>query len=185
MIKDTASHSRGAFRVRALHHRPFQELEGAGKAECSPHPWPPRERSARGVDHRYGGSIPAFPARVVYGLLRALPGEPACLPPSSAQDFRLAQTWRLHGRARTTRLRRPHQCRTSCGTSASTAFRSTFVTTRTPLLPERNERKDATDLGCSQSNLFFAEHLDQPNRLDSARQNLSFGAGKFCVSKAV
>jgi hypothetical protein len=40
-----------------------------------------RTRSAR-VDHRFNRITPAFPARMVYGLLRALPGDRACLPPS-------------------------------------------------------------------------------------------------------
>ena len=49
-----------------------------------------------------------LPRTVVYGLFRALPGEPACLPPSPSQDlWSPATTWRLHGRTRTTRLRRP------------------------------------------------------------------------------
>jgi hypothetical protein len=40
-----------------------------------------RTKSAR-VDHRFNRIIPAFPARMVYGLLRALPGDRAFLPPS-------------------------------------------------------------------------------------------------------
>jgi hypothetical protein len=34
-----------------------------------------RQKNAR-VDHRFNRIIPAFPARMVYGLLRTLPGEP-------------------------------------------------------------------------------------------------------------
>src|ERR1700676_4117417 len=40
-----------------------------------------RTKSAR-VDHRFNRITPAFPARMVYGLLRALPGDRAFLPPS-------------------------------------------------------------------------------------------------------
>ena len=40
-----------------------------------------RTKSAR-VDHRFNRITPAFPARMVYGLLRALLGDRACLPPS-------------------------------------------------------------------------------------------------------
>jgi hypothetical protein len=40
-----------------------------------------RTKSAR-VDHRFNRITPAFPARMVYGLLRALPGDRALLPPS-------------------------------------------------------------------------------------------------------
>src|SRR6185312_15142970 len=54
-------------------------------------------REAR-VDHRYRRIHSGLPCAMVYGLLRALPGEPACLPPSSARcDFRivanLAPAW--------------------------------------------------------------------------------------------
>src|SRR5260370_42151271 len=34
--------------------------------------------------HRYTGNNPAFPAQWFYGLLRALPGDQACLTPSPA-----------------------------------------------------------------------------------------------------
>ena len=40
-----------------------------------------RTKNAR-VDHRFNRITPAFPARMVYGLLRALPGDRAFLPPS-------------------------------------------------------------------------------------------------------
>src|SRR5690349_2985620 len=52
--------------------------EGARKTGCAPHP-PSRvlfahsKRCTRA--YRFGGSIPAFPAQWLYGLLRALPGE--------------------------------------------------------------------------------------------------------------
>src|SRR5258706_2248127 len=35
--------------------------------------------------HRYTGANPAFPAQWFYGLLRALPGDQACLTPSPAR----------------------------------------------------------------------------------------------------
>jgi hypothetical protein len=37
-----------------------------------------RQKNAR-VDHRFNRITPAFPARMVYGLLRTLPGEPSSL----------------------------------------------------------------------------------------------------------
>jgi len=37
--------------------------EGAGKAGCRPHPWPASRKKAGGENHRFGQSIPAFPAR--------------------------------------------------------------------------------------------------------------------------
>src|SRR5258705_5212886 len=35
-------------------------------------------------NHRYSGGNPTFPAQWFYGVLRALPGDQACLTPSSA-----------------------------------------------------------------------------------------------------
>jgi len=57
---------------------------GAGKAGCRRHPHRRvrrrATRDAHGFD-RYSLDIPAFPARWLYGLLRALPGERPFLPP--------------------------------------------------------------------------------------------------------
>ena len=52
-----------------------------------------RTKSAR-VDHRFNRIIPAFPARMGYGLLRALPGDRALLPPSpSGLTVHLESGW--------------------------------------------------------------------------------------------
>jgi len=57
------------------------------------------------------GEHPTFPAQWLYGLLRALPGEPctvatvACAH-SSIGPMRYRQAWRQHWGVRTTRLRR-------------------------------------------------------------------------------
>src|ERR1700758_2123616 len=61
------------------------ETEGAGNAGCTPHPLPrvQNEKTHAG-QHRYAEITPALPAQWLYGLLRALPGEPAFLPPSPA-----------------------------------------------------------------------------------------------------
>src|SRR5881398_2937861 len=53
------------------------EIEGAGKTGCLLHPRS-RVRFAQSKLHtsiQGSGSIPAFPAQWLYGLLRALPGE--------------------------------------------------------------------------------------------------------------
>ncbi len=106
---------------------------------------PSRKKVAqRREDHRWARNHSGLPCAVVYGLLRALPGEPAFCHRRLA-DHHVRKTWRLHGRARTTRLRRPRGCRSSVSTLASTAFRSTFVTTRTPLVSVRNGREDNSD----------------------------------------
>ena len=61
----------------------FTLLENRGRRE-SRAPIAPavvRTKSAR-VDHRFNRDHPGFPRAMVYGLLRALPGERAFLPPS-------------------------------------------------------------------------------------------------------
>jgi hypothetical protein len=64
--------------TRGLHLRlPSSLLEGAGKTGCLLHPRS-RVRFAQTKGHtsiQGSGSIPAFPAQWLYGLLRALPGE--------------------------------------------------------------------------------------------------------------
>jgi hypothetical protein len=95
--------------------------------------------------YRFSGGNPAFPAQWFYGLFRALPGEPssfatvACRIPSA----NLAPA----SGARTTRLRRPLELRSSVATPASTASHRTFVTTRDPPLSS-GETREAKSLIC-------------------------------------
>jgi hypothetical protein len=131
-------YSRGALRARVLHVLVPPERRGQGRpgGRCTRGPRAKRLREVR-VDHRYRRDQPGLPCAMVYGLLRALPGEPAfatvalrsissaglsaCMGAPGPHDFAVRE-----------------RCRSSVGTSASTAFRSTFVTTRTPLASERN-----------------------------------------------
>src|SRR5437867_3798793 len=77
MTVDTVSRSRDMF-ARGLHLRcPRRKLEGTGKTGCLLLPRS-RVRFAQTKGHtsiQGSGSIPAFPAQWLYGLLRALPGE--------------------------------------------------------------------------------------------------------------
>ena len=59
--------------------------EGAGKAGCALHPRSHVQKCAKQIRtraYRFSGEHPAFPAQWFYGLLRALPGDRAFLPPS-------------------------------------------------------------------------------------------------------
>jgi hypothetical protein len=61
-------------------HDPFaQEIEGAGKAGCFAHPQPRvgNEKTTRAKVTTGSPNNPAFPARWLYGLFRALPGDRA------------------------------------------------------------------------------------------------------------
>src|SRR6266403_4549042 len=65
---------------------PLLTREGAGNAGRSMRPRP-RVRNKKAHEHSHHGHTgnhPAFPAQWFYGLLRALPGDQALLPPSPA-----------------------------------------------------------------------------------------------------
>jgi hypothetical protein len=87
-------------------------------------------------------SAGTFPARWFYDFLRALPGDQALLSPSPAK--RLADLTPALGRQNHTSSSSADQRRSSASPSASIASRSTFVTTRTSLLPERDGRLNNT-----------------------------------------
>src|SRR5438876_8120020 len=77
--------------------------------------------------HRYTGVNPAFPAQWFYGLLRALPGDQACLTPSSA--LLIADLTPASGRQNHTTS--PYaSARFVKGTAASTASRPALMTLR-------------------------------------------------------
>src|ERR1700716_900458 len=82
--------------------------------------------------YRFSGGNPAFPAQWFYGLFRALPGEPSSFATVTSQIS--PQSLAPASGARTTRLRRPLESRSSVATFASTASHRTFVTTRDPPL---------------------------------------------------
>jgi hypothetical protein len=65
---------------------PLLTIEGAGNAGRSMHPQPrvQMKKVHEHSHHGHTGNHPAFPAQWFYGLLRALPGDQACLTPSPA-----------------------------------------------------------------------------------------------------
>jgi len=74
---DITSRSRGLMYPSFASRLPSSKSEGAGKTGCLLHPRS-RVRFAQTKLHtsiQGSGSIPAFPAQWLYGLLRALPGE--------------------------------------------------------------------------------------------------------------
>src|SRR5206468_10037934 len=67
-----------------------RKTEGAGVPECALHPRS-RVPLRKGTAHLHTGSAestPTSPTQWLYGVLRALPGERRCLPPSSADTSR-------------------------------------------------------------------------------------------------
>ena len=119
---------------------------------------------------------------MVLRLIRALPGDRALLPPSLSRILlprKLSASVGAPG---------PHdfavrdQRRSSCDTTASTASRPTFVTTRTPLLPRRDGGKRTQFLVFRKRNI-CAWRTDNPDQIESARE-ISFCAHAFWQRKS-
>jgi hypothetical protein len=112
--------------------RPPDEQRAQGRPGAGWHPWPPVphivHRMHRGNDHRWSRDIPAFPAQWFTAYSALSPVSRALLPPSSLRSLLLTNLTPASG-ARTTRLRRPFQPRSSVAAYASTASHRTFVTT--------------------------------------------------------
>jgi hypothetical protein len=109
-----------------------KRAQGRPGARCTRGPvcncyWVKRTRA-----YRFSGGNPAFPAQWFYGLYRALPGEPSSFATVTSQIS--PQSLAPASGARTTRLHRPLESRSSVATFASTASHRTFVTTRDPPL---------------------------------------------------
>src|SRR6202008_201615 len=98
--------SRDRIRPSFSQRSAFESLEGAGKTG-----WPhapgalTQKKFARARKPQVQAVTTGLPCAVVLRLIRALPGEPALATVISR--IILHETWHLHGRARTTRLRRP------------------------------------------------------------------------------
>src|SRR5256885_3784802 len=114
-----------------------QRAQGKPGADCTRGLVCQTHSNRRTRAYRFSRNSPAFPTQWLYGLLRALPGERACLPPSLAEDSTsLAPASRRQDHTTSpyafahssTRLRAPE-------TKASTAFQPTHRDDReTPLL---------------------------------------------------
>src|SRR5947208_6121560 len=63
-----------------------QRAQGKPGADCTRGLVCQTHSNRRTRAYRFSRNSPAFPAQWLYGLLRALPGERACLPPSLAED---------------------------------------------------------------------------------------------------
>src|SRR3979490_1544510 len=95
--------------------------------------------------YRFSGGNPAFPAQWFYGLFRALPGEPSSFATVTSRIT--PQSLAPASGARTTRLHRPLEPRSSVATFPATPSHRTFVTTRDPPLSS-GETGEAKSLIC-------------------------------------
>src|ERR1700681_3994777 len=137
-----------------------KRAQGRPGARCTRGPvcncyWQKRTRA-----YRFSGGNPAFPAQWFYGLFRALPGEPSSFATVTSQIS--PQSLAPASGARTTRLRRPLESRSSVATFASTASHRAFVTTRYPPLSSgETGRSYRDDLPDGLSGIFLSEGLDR------------------------
>jgi hypothetical protein len=172
--------------------------EGAGKAGCPPHPRPPVRKKCTGVETTGVGATSGLPCAMVLTASFVLsPATSSFLPPSPRglkgfarpvgptkppRDLTPATG------ARTTRLLRPQQRRSSCAPFDRSrvappcdplrAQRSrvhripypTSVTTRTPLLSGRDSEEEAIDLGGRGSGFFLCAGLDRANQVELVQQ---------------
>src|SRR5260370_14176612 len=107
--------------------------------------------------HRYTGNHPAFPAHWFYGLLRAVPGDQACLTPSPA--LLIADLTPASGRQNHT---------TSPSASARFVKRTARVHRIPPRVDDVAQRPSfgtgrdgyASDLGQVKTNIFLISGLD-------------------------
>jgi hypothetical protein len=134
----TRPRSRSAFRPSFTSCFALSKIKGAGKTGWPLHPGPPRKRYLRERDdHRYRRIHSGLPCAVVYGLyVRSSVNQR--LPPSPSRSFQLrwglAPAWARQDHTTSPSASMPHVS----SIFASTAFRTTFVTTRTPLVSARS-----------------------------------------------
>src|SRR5260370_39989440 len=138
-IQNTPPRSRGAIRPSfAKTVSPPLTIEGAGNAGRPMRPQP-RVRNKKAHEHSHHGHTgnhPAFPAQWFYGLLRALPGDQACLTPSPARL--LADLTPASGRQNHTTS--PYATSAIVfGAAASTASRPALMTLRNAPLRDGTE----------------------------------------------
>ena len=113
-----------------------------------------------------GGISPAFPAQWFYGLLRALLGEPACLPPSSARSLKhRRQLGACMGAPGPHDFAVRENCRSSVSTLASTATRLAFRDDRdTPLCNRGGIHRQYAKSEILKSRIFLTQGLDRNSR---------------------
>ena len=127
-----------------------KKIEGAGKTGCALHPRSHVQKAYKKthmsiqVQRKQSG----LPCAMVLRLISCSPRRDlARLPPSPPKKRASQELDTSHWGVRTTRLRRPRQCRSSCGTFASIAPRAQRSRRwPTPLLPVRDGVRCEGDL---------------------------------------
>ena len=172
-----ARHARALHDIRALMKQRAQGKPGADRTRG------PRATRSTGVGPQVNRSNAGFPCAMVYGLLRALPGDRAFLATfTGAMRQHRRQLERQHRGARTTRLRRPRvQAFVSRHDPRPPHPAATFVTCATPLLIGRDARIDITDLPDDGSGIFLREGMDRVLMIWPPGRCAAAVAAGFCL----
>jgi len=140
----------------------------------------PVQQKSTGVGPQVNRSNAGFPCAVVYGLLRALPGDRALLPPSPVRSSPLTSLNASVGapgphdfavreiRRSSHRLSRVHRIPPQ-----------RFVTCATPLLQQQDAQRRATDLPDGASEIFARQGLRSLNPFESAVKNSRYAQASF------
>jgi hypothetical protein len=152
-----------------------RKAEGAGNAGRALHPWPPVQQESTGVSNQGHTAIVRHSLRDGFnGLLRALPGDRALLPPSPARRVSVfaslapASGRQDHTASPSARSAARPRKEIAHSTPRPPQSRSAFVTIAIRPSGERNGTNETTDLGYSGSDIFFAAGLDDPNHVEIA-----------------
>ena len=167
-ISDTRPRARGAYRVRAIAFvSPSKQKRAQGRPGAH-RTHGPRATKARGRTTGTGGSS-GLPCAMVLRLIRALSGDHAWLPPSSARRVSVfanlapaSEAPRPHDFAvRTTAARR---ARIAPGDVRPSHPAPNVRDDREPPLDGTRQRQDKSDLGQSRNDLFLHGGLDSTLR---------------------
>ena len=149
---------------------PLENQEGAGKAGCALHPRSRVQVCAKKCAHEHTGEAEALRLSLRDGLTAYFVLSPvnglSCHRRPQKPGF--LRTWRQHRGARTTRLRRTRQLRSSVTALASTASHRAFVTIATRPSHRVRRAESKTNSPATLSDLFFPAGLDEANRVDIA-----------------
>ena len=149
---------------------PSKIEEGAGKAGCALHPRSRVQVCAKKCAHEHTGEAEALRLSLRDGLTAYFVLSPVnglcCHRRPQKPGF--LRTWRQHRGARTTRLRRTRQLRSSVTALASTASHRAFVTIATRPSHRVRRAESKTNSPAALSDLFFPAGLDEANRVDIA-----------------
>ena len=167
---DLCLHSRGMVGARLAVRFALSKRRGRRESRVRAAPAVSRANCAKKCAHEHTGPAEAFRLSLRDGLTAYFGLSPVnglcCHRRPQKPGF--LRTWRQHRGARTTRLRRTRQLRSSVTALASTASHRAFVTIATRPSHRVRRAESKTDSPPSLSDLFFSEGLDEAKRVDIA-----------------